>query len=152
MVAAPPSDLPPARVGAHLLEQEAADLLMVRMHGDISAEEARQLILIDRQQARRNGYSLMLIDCTHMAPVSSSVRKSSFEELKRHHGYIGTTALFGATGAVAWMLKLMLRGFALLATHVDDEVQMFSTEAQARAFLARRRPQRQLEVGTRSSS
>lgn len=148
MTVAPPADAPPAQVGAHVIEQEAADLLTIRMHGEISAEEARQLIVIDRQQAKRNGYSLMLIDCTHMAAISSSVRKAAFEEIKRHHGYVGTTAMFGATGVVAWLLQLMLRGFALLVTHVDDEVQMFSTEAQARAFLLRRRQQRQLECGT----
>jgi hypothetical protein len=46
-------------------------------------------------------------------------------------------------------MKLVLRAVALLGTTFDDEMQIFATEAEARAFLALRRPQRQRQAARR---
>jgi hypothetical protein len=72
-----------------------------------------------------------------------------FAEMERHPGYMGSTAMFGASGALALVMKLVLRAIALLGTTFDDEMQIFATEAEARAFLALRRPQRQRQAARR---
>lgn len=139
----------PSHIGKHQIIQEGDDLLVLRLHGDITPEDARQLVALDREQARRNGYSLILLDCTNVASFSSATRQATFDEMKRHSGYLGSTGVYGASGTIAWLMKLVLRGIALLGSYLDDETRMFSTEAEARAFVAMRRPQRQLEAAAR---
>jgi hypothetical protein len=69
-----------------------------------------------------------------------------FAEMQLHPGYIGSTAMFGLSGPLVMMMKLVLRAVALLGTSFDDEMQIFATEAESRAFLALRRPLRQQQT------
>lgn len=142
----------PLWIGRQLVEAEGDDVLVLRGQGDISSEESRQLIALDREQARRNGYSLILIDARKVTGFGAGARQAMFEEMKRHSGYLGSTAIFGIEGALFSVMKLVIRGVSLLSIKFDDEMQIFSTEAEARAFLAKRRPQRQQQAAKRRAS
>jgi hypothetical protein len=69
--------------------------------------------------------------------------------MKLHDGYLGSTAVFGLSGAMRVVLLLLIRAMALLARNFDDEMQVFATEAEARDFLTLRRPQRRAEAQSR---
>src|SRR3569832_1295049 len=122
--------VPLQQVGSHRVEHEGDDLLVLRLGGDVLAEDAAQLVRLDREQAARNGYSLVLIDGRSSAGFGSGARQAAFDEMKRHPGYIGSTAMFGVPGPLALVTKLILRAVALLGLHFDDEVQMFATEPE----------------------
>jgi hypothetical protein len=139
-------------VGKHIVEQLGPDVLLMRLLGELTAEETRQLIILDREQARRNGYSLVLIDGTQLAGYGSEARQATFDEMRRHSGYMGSTAIYGLSGTLTWLMKLVLRGVGVLASYIDDEVQLFATEEEARAFLNKRRPLRQSQASSRRAS
>lgn len=145
---APSLNVPPL-MGAHQVEFEGEDLLFLRLRGELLADDIRALIRVDRQLSQKNGYSLVLIDARELTVFSSAARQASFDEMKRHFGYLGSTAVFGARGTAAWVLKLVFRGLTLLASHIDDETRMFDTESEAREFLTKRRPQRRREASLR---
>lgn len=145
----------PSHIGDHLVEQEGDDLLIVeqegddllifRLRNDLRAQEAREFVRRDRALARRNGYSHILMDCKELRSFGSQARHAAFDEMKRDSGYIGTTAVFAASSTIPWIMRLMFRALGVLISHIDDETQLFTTEAQARAFIDKRRPQRQRE-------
>ena len=139
-------------IGNQEVEQEGSDLLIIRARGEATADAMRQLVLADRELARRNGYSLILIDGTLWSTFGAGARQATFDEMKRHSGYLGSTAIFGLSGTMVWLMRLVLRGMLLLGSYLDDEVQMFATEPEARAFLAARRPQRQKQAAQRRVS
>ena len=139
-------------MGQHAVAEDGEDLLFLHIEGDVSADEARQLVVLDRAQARRNGYSLVLIDGTRLTNFGAAARKAAFEEVKRYSGYLGSTGIYGLSGPMMWLMRLVLRGLILLASYIDDEVQIFSTEAEAREFLNRRRSLRQRQVAQRRST
>ena len=138
--------VPVQQIGLHRVEGEGPDLLILRASGDVSAEEARRLILIDRELAQKNGYSLILIDARGGSRFGAGARQAMFAAMQQHPGYIGSTAIFGLNGPLVLLMKLVLRAVSLLGTSFDDEMQIFSTEAEGRAFLAQRRPLRQKQT------
>jgi hypothetical protein len=131
------------------VEAEGDDLLILRTQGEVSAEQARLLVQLDRDQARRLGYSLILIDGRGLTGFGAQARHATFAEMKLHDGYLGSTAVFGLSGAMRVVLLLLIRAMALLARNFDDEMQVFATEAEARDFLTLRRPQRRAEAQSR---
>jgi len=140
------------QVGNQVVEQEGDDLLVIRIRGDVSADEARQLVILDREQAAKNGYSLILLAGSELKSFGAAAREATFSEMKRHQGYLGSTAIFGLSGSMVWLMRLVLRGVALLGSYIDDETQIFASEAEARAFLLKRRPQRQQQAAQRKAS
>lgn len=139
----------PWQIGSHVLEADGADMLVVRLQGKITAADATQIVALDRAQAQRNGYSLILIDGRLLTGFGADARQATFAEMKRHSGYIGSTAIYGLSGTMAWIMKLVLRGVAVLASYIDDEVQLFDTEHEGREFLVKRRLLRQRQAAQR---
>lgn len=146
-----PSEFP-VRIGEHLVEQDGPDVLTLRGRGVISAKEARLLIAMDREQARRNGYSLILIDATGISGFDAAARQAMFDEMKQHAGYLGSTAVIGLHGPMIWLMGLIMRGVALLGRHFDDEFHICASEEEARSFLRKRRPLRQRQAAERARS
>ena len=59
------AQIPYAVVGR--VTPQGDDLLILRTQGEVNAEQARLLVQLDRDQARRLGYSLILIDGQQLA-------------------------------------------------------------------------------------
>jgi hypothetical protein len=140
----------PVHVGEHLVEQRGEDALILRGSGEISPEEARLLIAMDREQARRNGYSLVIIDATRISGIDAAARHAMFDEMKQHTGYLGSTAVFGLKGPLIWLMGLIMRGVALLGRHFDDEFHVCANEDEAWSFLRKRRALRQRQANERA--
>lgn len=146
-----PSEFP-VHIGKHLVEQAEPDVLILRGSGEISAEEARLLIAMDREQARRNGYSLIVIDATRILGIDAAARHAMFDEMKQHAGYLGSTAVIGLNGPMIWLMGLIMRGVALLGRHFDDEFHVCANEDEAWSFLRKRRSLRQRQATERARS
>lgn len=145
--------MPPTRcqIGKQVVESDGDDVLILRFNGDITPDEVRGLVRMDRELWRRNGYSLILIDGTAGGTFGAGARQAMFAEMELHPGYLGSTAMYGMPGALALVMKLVLRAVAILAKdRYDDEMQLFSTETEARAFLDKRRPLRRQQAAARA--
>ena len=141
------------QVGKQVVESDGDDVLVLRFNGDITPDEVRGLVRMDRELWRRNGYSLILIDGTAGGTFGAGARRAMFAEMELHPGYLGSTAMYGMPGALALVMKLVLRAVAILAKdRYDDEMQLFSTETEARAFLDKRRPLRRQQAAARAAA
>lgn len=135
----------PSQIGSHTLTLEAPDLLRIRTVGPLRPDEARALVQADRALWREHGYSLVLIDASAADTFDAAARRASFDETKRHPGYLGSTAVFGLSTYMRVLLNLIANALRLTGDQ-DDELRCFADEAAAIAFLRARRPARQQQA------
>lgn len=126
-------------VGAHAFREEPEDeTVIIRLQGDIVAEEG-PLMAASMRGFLRDGRTrlFLMIDMAGMGEIPSSARKSIAEAMLDVP--IAATAAFGASFAQRVLGTLTDRTNNLLRGGRRYETRFFSTEEQARGWLARKR-------------
>ncbi|WP_437604942.1 hypothetical protein WMF20_27530 [Sorangium sp. So ce834] len=122
-----------ARIGEH------ADTLELTMRGDVSPDEAARFFDFMALHFAGQRYMLITGDVSQLGRVPAESRKTVMRESGRVppiRGLVYYRTPF--TGRV--LTELVIRGYAL-ATGADVAVHFVEDEAEARAWLARRREQ-----------
>jgi hypothetical protein len=126
-------------VGAHAFREEPEDeLVVLRFQGDIVPEEG-PLMAASMRGFLRDGRTrlFLMLDMAAMGDVPSSARKSIAEAMLDVP--IAATAVFGASFTQRVIGTLTDRTNNLLRGGRRYETRFFSTEEQARGWLARKR-------------
>lgn len=128
-----------SRVGAHLVEVEPPDTLVVRIAGDLSGGEVSRMLDLFERLAVGPGRAFLLVDLARMGHVSPEARRISGQ--RQLPPAYGGLALFGGTFQQRLVAKLattagwLLRGRSLGKPRpacVEDE-------RAARAWIDERR-------------
>ncbi|WP_437565576.1 hypothetical protein [Sorangium sp. So ce542] len=122
-----------ARIGEH------ADTLELMMRGDVSPDEAARFFDFMALHFAGQRYMLVTGDVSQLGRVPAESRRTVMRQSGRVppiRGLVYHRTTF--TGRV--LTELVIRGYAL-ATGADVPVHFVEDEAEARAWLARRREQ-----------
>ncbi|WP_437573285.1 hypothetical protein [Sorangium sp. So ce887] len=127
------------RIGEH---EDTVDLLL---RGDISPDEVVRLFDFIASHLAGQSYMLVTGDVVQLGRVPAESRKRVIKESGRVPPIRGVV-YYRVTFAGRVMTELVLRGYAI-ATGVDVAAHFVNEEAEARAWLARRRAQLAREHG-----
>ena len=124
--------------GKSVISREGADICRWSFVGDISAEEMRRLLAIQKSLMEGCDRVLLIIDMSKTGSVSADARKVGAEP--SNVKVIGT-AIFGASLHIRMIAKLVTTASAVLrkASHEESPVRFFETEKEALAWLDVRR-------------
>jgi hypothetical protein len=124
--------------GSHNLWFEEPDTLMLEVIGDLTAEHARGIAAEQLRVLAGKSYALLLVDATRFKSVSSEARQVLSEVGKRSPP--SAMACFGASFRARVLVEMLVATVSLFTTP-KDKIQFFDSEAEARAALARLRPE-----------
>lgn len=130
----------PQQLGRHLISYLEPDILHFVLNGDVSPEETTVLLMRDREQVVRRGYSLSLLDATHLGRVPLKSRQRSAEIMTSDRQYIGCAAIVGTSPHLRILIGLMVRAVSLVL-RTPVQVDFFKTQADALQWLRDRRPE-----------
>lgn len=116
---------------------EPPDLCVTVFVGDIDATEMRWMNEQLRRAVEGRGHVFLLIDQSRSGSVSAEARRLSVEGTKNLN--IVEAAVFGASFHIRVIMSLIVRVLKLLRGQNRELIHFFSTEAEARAYLAERR-------------
>ncbi|XXX78206.1 STAS/SEC14 domain-containing protein [Sorangium sp. So ce134] len=127
------------------VREEPDGILRLTIHGELTADRWRAILVVLRRVAESGRDVLVLADARHMGPIPGPVRKVLADEVR--NARIDAVALFGASFPVRTIVTLLAKGIHML-TGLPYPQQFFAAEAEARAWLlaqrdalrARRRP------------
>ncbi|WP_437923144.1 hypothetical protein WMF37_29425 [Sorangium sp. So ce291] len=128
------------RIGKHTVRVgEHQDTIVLTLRGDVTLDDAKQIF--DFMAARFAGQSYMLVtgDMSELGHVLAEARKmlvTASSRIPPIRGLVYHRASFTARV----LTELVVRGYAL-ATGADFPVHFVKDEAEAGAWLARRRAQ-----------
>ena len=126
-------------VGKHLLVYEEPELLLVTVGGDISVQDATEILAADCENFQRNGYALLLVDATKLGSVPAETRRVASRILAKtwpYDGpYKGSVAIFGANQYAVALLTLLLRAIHMIRKHSRPPPTFFKDGAAARSWL-----------------
>lgn len=129
-----PSEL---RFGAHLFRWEPPDLAYVAYCGDLGGPTSAAMSQASRRFTLGKPRVLILIDMSRIGRIAKEVRRVSAEGSKDLA--VRGTAIVGASPHQRVLANLVSRGVALLYGKSDNPTRFFTTEAEARAWIAERR-------------
>jgi hypothetical protein len=124
--------------GPHTLSFEEPDLVRLRLHGELSLAEIRQMILLVREFKARQGAIYLLGDMRQGTGFSAEARRAIHEDhsLVPYEGM----AFFGASFSLKVVSNLMIQASRLLTGSTRPAGAVFrDTEDEARAWIAARR-------------
>ncbi|WP_437963571.1 hypothetical protein WMF04_28030 [Sorangium sp. So ce260] len=128
-----------ARIGEH------EDTLELTLRGDVSPDEAARFLDFMASHFAGQRYMLITGDVSQLGRVPAESRRTVFKQSGRVPPIRGLV-YYRATFAGRVMTELVLRGYAI-ATGADIAAHFVDEEAEARAWLARRREQLAREHG-----
>ncbi|WP_437643541.1 hypothetical protein [Sorangium sp. So ce362] len=128
------------RIGEHTVRiGEHEDTVDLMLRGDISPDEVVRLFDFIASHLAGQRYMLVTGDVVQLGRVPAESRKAVVKESGRVPPIRGVV-YYRVTFAGRVMTELVLRGYAI-ATGVDVAAHFVNEEAEARAWLARRRGQ-----------
>lgn len=115
------------------------DVLLLRLCGEYTPDEARQVLTLADGLYREHGQVFILIDMTNMHTFGPETRKvvASWKYLGVYSG-----AGFGLSLVLRAAGKLVMAAQRLIGTGPQFAGETFATEAEARAWLALERKKR----------
>lgn len=121
-----------------VITKEGSDICRWTFVGDIDGAEMRRLLTAQKGVMEGCDHVLLLIDMRRMGSVTPEGRKIGAEP--SNVNAIGT-AIFGASFHIRVLAKLVTTASAVLrkAKHEESPVDFFETEADAKAWLDKRR-------------
>lgn len=127
-----------AVAGGTVIAREGSDICRWTFVGDIDGAEMRRLLSVQKAVMEGCDHVLLLIDMRRMGTVTPEGRKIGAEP--SNVNAIGT-AIFGASFHIRMLAKLVTTASAVLrkAKHEESPVDFFETEADALAWLDKRR-------------
>ena len=125
------------------------DLLFVRYRGLLTPTHAQRIMELVRGIRARCGRVLVLTDSSHGATMPPETRKAFMDALTPETR-MDYQAVFGMGGPVRLMAILLTRAARLLRRS-QIEIEFFSSEADARAYLQAMRRRMLAGSGTSAS-
>ena len=123
-------------VREHIIEIEPPDLVIIRMRGEVSPKDIEGFAAVTSQHCGTWPYVLYISDNTRMTHMSPEARKAAMNISATGPG-MGGFAIIGS-GAMAMISSMLLKMIALVQK-MDNPTVMVKTEAEARAWIDRRR-------------
>ena len=117
---------------------EAPDVIHAQYIGDLHAEHMRAAQEEAAVWLKGAPYFFTLIDVSQLGSVSADARRAmatNGEAAKTSRGI----AIVGASFHFRALGTMVARAIAILHSHVDNPIRFFSTEDEARVWLAERR-------------
>lgn len=134
------------QIGKHRIRIEQ-DVVFVVTQGDISGNEVialcEQLLQIQQQY----GWAFELVDASAGGSMSAEARRQS-AEWYRHHSLDREAVVFGASLIFRTIMSLVANGLRMLGSS-QLQVRFVATEAEARAWVAKRREEKRAALGSR---
>jgi hypothetical protein len=134
------------QIGPHLTWSED-DISVVIVYGTLDGEQTAALNAANISLLRRYGYNLSLVDATHATGMTAEARRVA-AQFRRDYPVPSANALFGVSLMMRGLATIMYRGLALLLS-APQRMEMFKTEVEARAWLAKQRPRLRVQAGQR---
>jgi hypothetical protein len=125
--------------GPGRLSFEPPDVVHVATVGDVSGEEMSALLREMGRLAAGCGHFFLLNDVSKMGTLTPEGRKRATEEVDALA--LRGIAVYGAAFSQRVVATLMARLLNMFARASDRPIAIVETEAQARAWIARRRKQ-----------
>jgi hypothetical protein len=128
------------QIGSHVTGFEAPDILFMKLVGDVSNEEVKEInqAHIDLSQGFQQLY--FLIDLSQLDNLAPQVRKEASEVVKTLP--LRGTAIYGAPLKAKVLAKLMLTAASMFRGGKNfNPVEFLDDEAEARAWIEKRRRQ-----------
>ncbi len=113
------------------------DLFLAQFVGELTAEHMPRVSEIGNGYARRQGYTLVLVDASRASAMTPEARRMSVEN-RRKNPSPSAAAIFGTSVATRALATLLFKAIELLGG-IDGNVAFFKTEAEARAWLDEQR-------------
>lgn len=123
---------------------EPPDMTVWRFDGDISEEGMRALTHREKQFIAGIPYLLKLVDLSKAGNISSGARKAGAEKV--HDIPVLAVAIIGANFAIRVLANLVVRAGSIMRKIDTVPTMFFETEAEARAWLDKRRTQVQAQM------
>ncbi len=125
--------------GPSVVRREALDICRWTFIGDISGEEMRRLLAVQKAVMTGSPRLLLLIDLSRVGSVSAEARKAGAANDSEEKA-LGT-AIFGASAPVRMLAQLVTMAGSVLRKlkSTDSPVRFFETEKEALAWLSERR-------------
>lgn len=125
-------------VGAHMTGFEEPDVIILRLHGEVSKEEGLAMNQLHREFAEGLHHVLFLIDLEHLEKIDPEVRRVATETLSVVP--LRGMALYKAPLKAKVIAKLIITALNMFKKDASLNPVIFAdTEEEARAWLAARR-------------
>lgn len=127
-------------VGQHRIHIESPDILFVRVIGDVTEQQAVELLTLSERCAAGRDHQFWLVDVSKLGHIQPGARRTAANwPLSASHW--GTVA-FGV-GFAQRLLARMLLGAAKLLRGEVETVVLLSLEEEARKWISEERLRRQ---------
>ncbi|MFO0574522.1 MAG: hypothetical protein U1A78_11020 [Polyangia bacterium] len=127
------------KIGRHELALEEPDIVLVTILGDVSEDEAVELLTTSDRCAKERDHQFWLVDVSQLGHIYPGARRTA-ANWKLSSSHWGTVA-FGA-GFMQRLLARMLRGAAMALRGEVETVVLFALEEEARAWITQERRRR----------
>ena len=128
------------QIGRHVTGFEAPDVLYMKLVGDVSDEEVKEINKTHLAYAEKYKDLFYLIDLSELDNLAPQVRKQASEVVRVLP--LRGTAIYGAPLKARVLAKLMLTASNLFRPGKNvNPVEFWDNEAEARAWIEKRRAQ-----------
>ena len=117
---------------------EPPDTMFARYVGQLDVVHLRKAQIEVKDSQQGLPYFLILIDVSQLSSISSEARRTMTENGETARN-LRATAIVGASFHFRALGTMVARAVAILNRQVDSPTRFFSTEAEARVWLAERR-------------
>ena len=132
--------MPVHQIGKHLTGFEEPDILYMKLIGDVTNEEVREINQTHIDYSRTSPQLFYLVDLSELDNLAPQVRKEASEVVKSLP--LRGTAIYGAPLKARVLAKLMLTAANMFRGGKDkNPVEFCTTEQEARAWIDNRRAQ-----------
>jgi len=126
------------KIGNHATHFEEPDILSMKLVGEVGPEEVREINRMHLEFGRNRDHMFYLIDLSELDNLSSQVRKEASETVRSLP--LRGTVIFGAPLRAKVLAKLLMTAVNMFKGGKNaNPVEFTDTEAEARAWLDRRR-------------
>ena len=127
-------------LGRHRIHMESPDILCVRVIGDVTEEQAVELLTLSDRCAAERDHQFWLVDVSQLGHIHPGARRTaaSWPLSASHWG----TVAFGVGFAQRLLARMLLGAGKLLRGEVET-VELLSLEEDARRWISEERLRRQ---------
>lgn len=125
----------PLRFGPHTLRREA-DILVLRMNGPFTLEDATQFYAFVEQVHAEHGRCFLLADVAALDNIEMEARRYV---ARRAEGHIEAVAAYGANPVIRTVAELLFSAIRLMRKRTSAQLAFVKDEAEGRRWLAERR-------------
>jgi hypothetical protein len=123
-----------AQIGLHLVRFEHPDTFFIRLVGDVSGNEASEIVAFLNQRSDLLRFKFTLTDMGRAGSLDSEAKRV-LRTLPRYDG----VAIFSASKAMRLIAQLINKAVIMWQRGENTPMMFFDTEAEARAWIVQHR-------------